>query len=64
LTDQGIKLRANDDLKDLIRERTKAYNEIKKRISQNRDERYIREADDDGSTDSEDEKTKRVAKLR
>lgn len=63
LTDAGIKKRAEDDLNMLIAERTRAYNQLKKKLGKIADERFMRENDDDASTDSDGEEARR-AKIR
>lgn len=62
LTDQGLKVRAKEDLKDLIKERTKQFNDLQKKLNRDRQERLIREAIDDASTDSEGEEARQERK--
>ena len=58
LTDAGLQLRAKEDLREIIKLRTKAFYELKRKLARDRDERYAREADDDASTDSEGEEAR------
>lgn len=59
LTDQGLQARAQEDLNDLIKIRTKQFNDLKRKIARDREERLIREQVDDASTDSEGEETRK-----
>jgi len=43
LTDQGLQARAQEDLNDLIKIRTKQFNDLKRKIARDREERIIRE---------------------
>ena len=59
LTDQGLQVRAREDLKQMIKDGNRRYKELKKKLSNDREERLIREAIDDASTDSEGEETRK-----
>ena len=59
LTDQGLQVRAREDLKQMIKDGNRRYKELKKKLSNDREERLIREAIDDASTDSEGEQTRK-----
>ena len=43
LSDLGIQARAQEDLNDLIKIRTKQFNDLKRKIGRDREERLIRE---------------------
>ena len=48
----------------LIVERTVAYNQLKKKLARDRQERFIREDDDGASTDSDPERTAAEAEAK
>lgn len=43
LSDQGLQVRAQEDLNELIKIRTKQFNDLKRKIAHDREERLIRE---------------------